>query len=55
MSYEAWIIATGILVGVSRALIGTFLVLRNMAMLADAISHTVFARNCRRFPCDGSP
>ncbi|WEV80828.1 metal ABC transporter permease [Bacillus velezensis] len=41
MSYEAWIIATGILVGVSCALIGTFLVLRNMAMLADAISHTV--------------
>ncbi|MEK3708971.1 metal ABC transporter permease [Bacillus sp. FSL K6-1005] len=41
MSFEAWIIATGILVGVSCALIGTFLVLRRMAMLADAISHTV--------------
>lgn len=41
MSFEAWIIATGILVGVSCALIGTFLVLRKMAMLADAISHTV--------------
>lgn len=41
MSYEAWIIATGILVGVSCSLIGTFLVLRKMAMLADAISHTV--------------
>ncbi|MCY9198970.1 metal ABC transporter permease, partial [Bacillus atrophaeus] len=35
MSFEAWIIVTGILVGVSCALIGTFLV------LADAISHTV--------------
>ncbi|UTL71781.1 metal ABC transporter permease [Bacillus halotolerans] len=41
MSLEAWIIVTGILVGVSCALIGTFLVLRRMAMLADAISHTV--------------
>ncbi|MBJ7897466.1 metal ABC transporter permease [Bacillus atrophaeus] len=41
MSFEAWIIVTGILVGVSCALIGTFLVLRKMAMLADAISHTV--------------
>ncbi|MCR6595055.1 metal ABC transporter permease [Bacillus halotolerans] len=41
MSFEAWIIVTGILVGVSCALIGTFLVLRRMAMLADAISHTV--------------
>ncbi|MEC1753463.1 metal ABC transporter permease [Bacillus mojavensis] len=41
MSFETWIIATGILVGVSCALIGTFLVLRRMAMLADAISHTV--------------
>ncbi|MCC2526631.1 metal ABC transporter permease [Bacillus halotolerans] len=41
MSFEAWIIVTAILVGVSCALIGTFLVLRRMAMLADAISHTV--------------
>ncbi|MEC1289652.1 metal ABC transporter permease [Bacillus mojavensis] len=41
MSFEVWIIVTGILVGVSCALIGTFLVLRRMAMLADAISHTV--------------
>ncbi|MGG1229172.1 metal ABC transporter permease [Bacillus halotolerans] len=41
MSFEAWIIVTGILVGISCALIGTFLVLRRMAMLADAISHTV--------------
>lgn len=41
MSFEAWIIATGVLVGVSCGLIGTFLVLRSMAMLTDAISHTV--------------
>lgn len=41
MSYEAWIIVTGMLVGVTCALIGAFLVLRKMSMLADAISHTV--------------
>lgn len=41
MSYEAWIIVTGMLVGVTCALIGAFLVLRRMSMLADAISHTV--------------
>ncbi|MDQ0216442.1 manganese/zinc/iron transport system permease protein [Oikeobacillus pervagus] len=40
MSYEAWIILTGSLVGISCGLIGVFLVLRRMAMLADAISHT---------------
>lgn len=32
---------TGFLVGVSSALLGTFLVLRGAAMLADAISHSI--------------
>ncbi|WP_110114219.1 metal ABC transporter permease [Bacillus sp. CGMCC 1.16541] len=41
MSYEAWIILTGSLVGVTCGIIGCFLILRRMAMLADAISHTV--------------
>ncbi|MFX3623433.1 MAG: metal ABC transporter permease [Ectobacillus sp.] len=41
MSYEAWILLTGALVGVSCGIIGCFLILRRMAMLADAISHTV--------------
>jgi manganese/zinc/iron transport system permease protein len=41
MSYEAWIILTGCLVGISCGVIGSFLILRKMAMLADAISHTV--------------
>ncbi|APH03972.1 metal ABC transporter permease [Bacillus weihaiensis] len=41
MSYDAWIIITGSLVGITCAMIGCFLVLRKMAMLADAISHTV--------------
>ncbi|MCA1032488.1 metal ABC transporter permease [Bacillus timonensis] len=41
MSYEAWIILTGALVGITCGIIGCFLILRKMAMLADAISHTV--------------
>lgn len=41
MSYTAWIIITATLVGLSCSLIGVFLILRKMAMMADAISHTV--------------
>lgn len=41
MSYTAWIILTACLVGLSCSLIGVFLILRKMAMMADAISHTV--------------
>lgn len=41
MSYDAWIIITGSLVGISCGIIGCFLILRRMSMLADAISHTV--------------
>lgn len=36
-----WIILVGCLVGVSGALVGSFLLLRRMAMVADAISHAV--------------
>ncbi|MGG5773150.1 manganese ABC transporter permease MntD [Bacillus subtilis] len=54
MSFEAWIIATGVLVGVSCGLIGTFLVLRSMAMLADAISHTVLLGIVGAFLVTGS-
>jgi manganese/zinc/iron transport system permease protein len=36
-----WIILTGALTAISCALIGSFLVLRRMAMLGDAISHAV--------------
>lgn len=36
-----WIVLTGALVGGSCALVGSFLVLRRMAMLGDAISHAV--------------
>lgn len=41
MSYAGWILMTGALVGVSCGLIGVLLILRKMAMMADAISHTV--------------
>lgn len=41
MTYGAWIILTGSLVGVTCGVIGCFLILRKMAMIADAISHTV--------------
>ena len=38
---EFWVIITGVLVGVTCSIAGVFLVLRKMAMIADAISHTV--------------
>jgi manganese/zinc/iron transport system permease protein len=41
MGYTAWILLTASLVGLSCGLIGVFLILRKMAMMADAISHTV--------------
>jgi manganese/zinc/iron transport system permease protein len=40
-SAPAMIMLTGALVGVSSALVGTFLVLRRSAMLSDAISHAI--------------
>jgi len=41
MTYAGWIILTASLVGLTCGLIGVFLILRKMAMMADAISHTV--------------
>jgi len=40
-SIPAMIVLTGILVGASAALLGSFLVLRGNAMLTDAISHSI--------------
>jgi len=40
MTHAAWIILTGCLVAASCAFVGSFLILRRMAMLGDAISHT---------------
>lgn len=41
MSYTGWILFTASLVGLSCGFIGVLLILRRMAMMADAISHTV--------------
>ncbi|MFE4710988.1 MULTISPECIES: metal ABC transporter permease [Bacillales] len=41
MSYTGWILLTASLVGLSCGTIGVLLILRRMAMMADAISHTV--------------
>ncbi|KIL44143.1 metal ABC transporter permease [Jeotgalibacillus soli] len=41
MSYTGWILLTASLVGISCGIIGVLLILRRMAMMADAISHTV--------------
>ena len=40
-SIPAMIVLTGVLVGISGALLGSFLVLRGNAMLTDAISHSI--------------
>lgn len=39
--YELWILITASLVAASCALVGSLLILRRMALLADAISHSV--------------
>ncbi|SFR50719.1 metal ABC transporter permease [Thiomicrospira sp. ALE5] len=39
--YELWIVITAALMAVSCALVGSLLILRRMAMLGDAISHSV--------------
>lgn len=38
---EFWVVLTGIFVSVTCSIVGVFLVLRKMSMMADAISHTV--------------
>ncbi|REK53764.1 MAG: iron ABC transporter [Thermobacillus sp.] len=41
MSYDGWILLTASLVGLTCGLVGALLILRRMAMMADAISHSV--------------
>jgi manganese/zinc/iron transport system permease protein len=41
MNSDLWIIVTASLVAISSALLGSFLILRKMSMLGDAISHAV--------------
>ena len=49
-----WIILTGSLVAVCCALVGTFLVLKGMAMVGDAISHAVLPGIALAFLLTGS-
>lgn len=39
--HEFWILATASLVAISASMVGVFLILRRMALLGDAISHSV--------------
>ncbi|QPC46636.1 metal ABC transporter permease [Mangrovibacillus cuniculi] len=41
MMYESWIILTACLVGMTCGVVGCYLIVRKMAMIADAISHSV--------------
>lgn len=40
-SLDGWIVVAGVLCGMASALVGSFLVLRRMSMMGDAISHAV--------------
>jgi len=51
---EAWILLTGVLATVSCALLGTFLVLRKMSLLGDALSHAVLPGIVIAFLLSGS-
>ncbi|MCI3920008.1 metal ABC transporter permease [Paenibacillus sp. TRM 82003] len=51
---EIVILATGILVAISCAIVGSFLVLRKMAMIGDAISHAVLPGIVVAFLVSGS-
>lgn len=51
---DGWIILAGILCSASAALLGSFLVLRRMSMLGDAISHAVLPGLAAAFLLSGS-
>jgi manganese/zinc/iron transport system permease protein len=51
---EGWILLTGVLATVSCALLGTFLVLRKMSLLGDALSHAVLPGIVIAFLVSGS-
>lgn len=54
MSDAFWIILTGSLVAVTSGILGSFLVLRKMAMVGDAISHAVLPGIAVAFLISGS-
>jgi manganese/zinc/iron transport system permease protein len=51
---DTWIVLTGALCAIACALPGTFLVLRNMSMMGDAISHAVLPGLAIAFLVSGS-
>jgi manganese/zinc/iron transport system permease protein len=51
---DSWIVLTGALCAIACALPGTFLVLRNMSMMGDAISHAVLPGLAIAFLLSGS-
>ena len=51
---DGWIIAVGALCGIACALLGSFLVLRKMSMMGDAISHAVLPGLAVAFLVSGS-
>ncbi len=51
---DGWIIVAGILCSVAASLLGTFLVLRRMSLLGDAISHAVLPGLAAAFLISGS-
>lgn len=53
-SGQAWILLTGVLVAASCGLLGTFLVLRKMSLLGDALSHAVLPGIAIAFFLSGS-
>ncbi len=53
-SLDGWIVAAGVLCAVAAALLGNFLVLREMSMLGDAISHAVLPGLAAAFIISGS-
>jgi len=48
MNYELSLFIIAGTVAISAAVLGVFVVTRRMSMMIDAISHTVFIRNCDR-------
>ncbi len=51
---DGWIIVAGVLCATASALVGTFLVLRRMSLLGDAISHAVLPGLAAAFMLSGS-
>ncbi len=51
---DTWIVVTGVLCALSCALLGSFLVLRRMSMMGDAISHAVLPGLAAAFLLTGS-